>query len=80
MARALEFCFLKIDVEGFEDEVIARQLENPDLSCLPQAILIETVLKRKWSTDFLAGLAAPGYPLAYEGEGNVLYRLGQSMG
>ena len=64
---------LKMDIEGHEPEAILPVMQDcPDMA-LPDAIMIETANRRYWSADIIPALAARGYTVEFEGEGNHLF-------
>lgn len=69
-AAGYEVVFLKIDVEGYEPEVLAPffAAASPDL--WPTHILIETEHSADWSSDLSALLAAQGYATVGMQDGN----------
>ena len=61
---------LKIDVEGYEAEVLKPFLR--DTASYPDVILIETIHSHQWSHDLMPDLAALGYQITFAAEGNTL--------
>lgn len=57
---------MKIDVEGFEAEVLAPFLEHAPDTLLPKYIMIEIVARANWKTDVIAMCHARGYQTVYE--------------
>jgi hypothetical protein len=57
---------MKIDVEGFEAEVLAPFLEHAPDALLPKYIMIEIVARANWKTDVIAMCHARGYHTVYE--------------
>ena len=77
-ARGFEIFVLKVDVEGYEDEVVAPFLEDVPPEALPDAILMETVLAYRWRVDVRQMLDGRGYTRIFEGEdGNTLFVKGR---
>lgn len=72
-ADTYDLCLLKIDVEGFEPQVLLPWLDQQKGANLPSAILIETAHSAGWSGDLFGSLADAGYETRFEGEGNTLY-------
>lgn len=66
---------LKIDIEGFEDRALMPFLSEAANSRLfPGALLLETVHRKLWRDDLLAGLEAMGYRECGRTCENVLLR------
>ena len=59
---------LKIDVEGFEDEVLIPFFETSSWDDIPDAILVETDHAELWSADLVGYLKQKGYVPLFEGE------------
>lgn len=64
---------IKIDVEGYEDEVLVPFLTAAAEGDLPDAILIEVDGQAKWQSDLFGTLAEKGYRTVWEGENNALF-------
>jgi FkbM family methyltransferase len=64
---------LKIDVEGFEDQVIGPLLDG-DQTLWPQLIQIETLHRHLWQRDCVADLKAVGYTTVLETSMNAILR------
>ena len=64
---------IKIDVEGFEDEVLIPFFEASVPSHWPDAILMEIVGSDLWKADLLDTLAKCGYEITWQGEENALF-------
>ncbi len=64
---------VKIDIEGFEDVVLAGLFDAVPADAWPHDIMIETAHKRQWRTDLIALFQAKGYGAVFEGDGNTLY-------
>jgi len=69
-----ETFFLKIDVEGYEPEVLMPFFATVDRSLWPTHILIETEHRNDWSADLGGQLAALGYETVDTREGNTFLR------
>jgi len=63
---------LKIDVEGYEDRVLAGFLREAPPALWPKAVVIEHLAKRQWQDDCLADLAARGYAISGRTHSNTL--------
>ena len=63
---------LKIDVEGFEDQVLLPFFEQAPETQWPRAIAIEINFTEHWQTDCLAALRGRGYETVYENPANVI--------
>lgn len=73
-SRCYDIFVIKVDVEGFEDEVLAPFLSTTPSNCLPDAILVETHHDDSWSTDLRGILRQRGYDPFFDGEeGNTLF-------
>jgi FkbM family methyltransferase len=57
---------LKIDVEGFEAEVLAPFLDQANKDLLPKYIMIEVVARDYWKQDVISMCHALGYETVYE--------------
>ena len=65
---------IKIDVEGFEDEVLVPFLNAIPRRSTPSAILLETQNADFWCTDLRIVLKQRGYEPYFDGEdGNTLF-------
>lgn len=64
---------MKIDIEGYEPEVLGPVLNESPSENLPDAILIESANRRFWSIDLFGLFEARGYTSTFEGEGNHLF-------
>ena len=64
---------IKVDVEGFEDRVLAPFFHNAPESLLPQTIVAERLWSEFWETDWTTHAATRGYrELERTGHGNVI--------
>ena len=63
-----ETFIVKIDVEGYEDEVLIPFLTTIPGECMPDAILLETDNDQFWSADLTGVLEERGYVPFFEGE------------
>ena len=63
---------IKIDVEGYEDQVLLPFFAQMPPDHWPDAILIEVEHAAQWQTDLCAELTARGYVTSFEDEGNAL--------
>ena len=69
-----EIFLIKIDVEGYEDKILAPFLHEISIEWLPDVILIETAFANCWDVDLNTLLIEHGYASLFEGEeGNTLY-------
>ena len=64
---------LKIDVEGFEDVILAPFFENAPLQLLPRLIIIEDC-RGSWKADLMAIMVAKGYVIAARSKLNFILR------
>lgn len=67
---------LKIDVEGFEDDVLVPFLMDAPAELLPKRVVIEFTSQKHWKEDCLALLRAKGYLEIKRTRGNSLLELG----
>jgi len=67
---------LKIDVEGFEDEVILPFLETTPQNLWPRAIVIEHCHRDRWQRDCEAALLSAGYQLVGKDRTNLMFAWG----
>lgn len=64
---------IKIDVEGFEDRVLAPFFaEGSDLP-MPEAILIEIAHTSQWQHNIIDDIHSAGFEQVFEGNGNGLF-------
>jgi len=70
-AARYEVVVLKIDVEGYEPEVLNPFFETTPSDLWPTHILIETEHSADWSSDLSATLAASGYVTVGMHDGNT---------
>jgi len=70
--RPFDLRVLKIDVEGYEPEVLRPFFENTAPDVWPGVLLIETEHRGAWSSDLLDFLKTLEYRAAFVGEGNTL--------
>ena len=69
---------VKADIEGCEDAVFGRFLDDVPTEALPDAILLETTLVHRWRFDVRETLRSRGYMPTFEGEdGNTLFLRGR---
>lgn len=66
---------MKIDVEGFEDEVLVPFFETAPRNLWPKYLMVEVVLKHLWGSDLIAKLEMLGYERVFENSGNIHFRL-----
>ena len=52
---------LKIDVEGFEDRILAGFFARAPQALWPGAVVIEHLSRDEWRHDSIAGVLARGY-------------------
>lgn len=64
---------LKIDVEGYEDQVLLPFFRDMGPEVYPNFILIEVAHSHKWSVDLESALTNIGYHLKAEMDRNQLY-------
>ncbi len=66
---------LKIDVEGFEDQVLLPFFQSVPRTLWPGAVLIETAHRHIWQSDVIAHMADIGYSTRFETEENLLLEI-----
>ncbi|MEO1469528.1 MAG: FkbM family methyltransferase, partial [Pseudomonadota bacterium] len=64
---------LKIDVEGWEDRVLAPFLAEAPAALLPRALLIEHLARPLWQTDLVPLFRQAGYRTAFTNAHNTGY-------
>lgn len=69
---------LKIDVEGFEDDVILPFFATAPKTLWPKRIVIEFTARADWKDDCIACLQDCGYVLSSKTRGNMLFELGDA--
>ena len=74
-AISYDTIFLKIDVEGYEPQVLNPFFETAERNIWPSHILIETEHSDQWSTDLISGLLERGYSTTGSAEGNTFFEL-----
>lgn len=73
-AARYEVILLKIDVEGYEPEVLVPFFSATDPALWPTHILIETEHDDDWSSDLSTQLAERGYQTAGAQDGNTFFQ------
>ena len=63
---------MKIDVEGYEDEIILPYIAQAPESLWPRAIVLEHCHRDRWQEDCEAGLIKAGYRLADKDRTNIM--------
>jgi FkbM family methyltransferase len=63
---------LKIDVEGYEDQVLVPFFKQAPPTLWPRAVVIEHLSKNEWQTDCIADMLARGYAIAGKTRSNTL--------
>ncbi|CAN5325900.1 FkbM family methyltransferase [soil metagenome] len=63
---------LKIDVEGYEDRVLAPFFRDAPQTLWPMAVAIEHLERDAWQTDCIADMIARGYAVAGKTRSNTL--------
>ena len=66
---------LKIDIEGFEDQVLMPFFETSDKHLWPRLILIETAHQSLWKTDLIGWMKSAGYKIIFKTQENLLLSL-----
>ena len=66
---------LKIDVEGFEDQVLVPYFASADKTLWPRHVLIETAHAGIWQDDVIALMKSSGYKAIFETKENLLFKL-----
>jgi FkbM family methyltransferase len=74
-ATGYDTIFLKIDVEGYEPEVLLPFFRAAEMKIWPTHILIETEHSDQWSIGLMGELSARGYSTAGAEDGNTLLKL-----
>ena len=67
---------LKIDVEGFEDQVLGPFFKAAPKALWPRAIVIEHTSKVQWADDLIGQMQSIGYARKAQNRANALYVLG----
>jgi FkbM family methyltransferase len=62
---------LKIDVEGFEDSVLAPFFKQAPEGLWPRAVVIEHLSRNEWQDDCIANMLASGYAQAAKTRSNT---------
>ncbi len=63
---------LKIDIEGFEDQVLMPFFQNADIGLWPRHVLIETAHRKIWHDDIVDWMAKAGYKTIFATAENLL--------
>ena len=63
---------LKIDIEGFEDQVLNPYFDRTDKSLWPKYLLIETAHRSLWKNDVVSRMKDEGYKTIFQTDENVL--------
>jgi len=63
---------LKIDVEGFEDQVLTGFFKEAPQRLWPRAVVIEHLSRSEWQDDCIADMLARGYAEAGKTRSNTL--------
>lgn len=63
---------LKIDVEGYEDRVLAPFFRDAPQGLWPKAVAIEHIERKSWRADCIADMVARGYAIAGKTRSNTL--------
>lgn len=63
---------LKIDIEGFEDQVLTPYFQSADQQVWPRLILIETAHHALWKSDLISWMNKAGYKTVFETKENLL--------
>jgi FkbM family methyltransferase len=66
---------MKIDVEGYEDEVLQSFFEREDRSLFPRAVLIEHCNSKRWRWNCIAHMLKIGYVQSHRDNANVFLTL-----
>lgn len=74
MAGAKRVDLLKIDVEGFEDEILFSFFETAPLALYPGAIVLEHCHRDRWTRDCEALLIGAGYRCVASDRTNLMLR------
>lgn len=70
---------LKIDVEGYEDDVIVPFFDSAPRLLWPRRIVLEHTSRSEWKEDCLDLLFSKGYQQIAKTRGNVLLELGEGV-
>jgi FkbM family methyltransferase len=65
---------MKIDVEGFEDQVLNAFLDKAPPALLPDVLVMESCHDGDWKTDLLSKLASKGYAPPARTRSNFIFR------
>lgn len=65
---------MKIDVEGFEDQVLNAFLDEAPAALLPDCLVMESCHDTDWKTDLKAKLLAKGYRLTNRTRSNYIFQ------
>ena len=68
---------LKIDVEGFEDEVLIPFLDTAPQTLWPRGIVLEHCHRDRWERDCETALLEAGYELVHKDRTNLLFARGR---
>lgn len=68
----LNIDLLKVDVEGFEDEVLLPFIENADQRVWPKAIVLEHCHRDRWGRDCEQVLVELGYEVVHKDRTNLM--------
>jgi FkbM family methyltransferase len=64
---------MKIDVEGFEDQVLVPFLENAPDGLLPACVVMESCHEDEWKADLKGKFLACGYRLERQTRANLIF-------
>lgn len=70
---------MKIDVEGFEDQVLNAFLDEAPPTLLPDVLVMESCHGDDWKTDLLSKLTSKGYALPARTRSNFIFRKNQAV-
>lgn len=66
---------MKIDVEGFEDEVLLPYFESASRDAWPRAVVLEHCHRDRWGADCETAMLAAGYSLVRKDRTNLMLTL-----
>ncbi len=66
---------LKIDIEGFEDQVLSPYFDCTGKDLWPKYVLIETAHRKLWKNDVVGRMKDEGYETVFQTDENVLLAL-----
>lgn len=71
---------LKIDIEGFEDQVLTPFFQTANKTLWPKHLLIETAHRSIWQDDVVDWMDQAGYRVVFQTKENLLLKLSIAVG